>query len=57
MSCKCIEQVNNKLTNGALDIALIDGFLDIEYKGCRCGEFEEFIEINYCPICGEKIEK
>lgn len=55
MGCNCIKDMNKKLKTSCLDIALIDSCLNIEYSGCACGEFEEIIEINYCPICGKKI--
>ena len=55
MNCNCMKDVNNKLQTSCLDIELIDGCLNIEYMGCSCGAFEEIIEINYCPICGNKI--
>lgn len=54
--CNCIEKLNEEI-NDALSIELIDGNkLCLDYSACRCGAFEKIIEINYCPICGEKLK-
>lgn len=54
--CNCIEELNESI-NQSLSIELIDeNKLCLDYNACRCGAFEEIIEINYCPICGEKLK-
>lgn len=52
--CNCIEKITKELT---ADYELVGNKLHIESWICQCGRFEDIIEINYCPICGEKINK
>lgn len=52
--CKCLENVTKDLT---ASYELIGNKLYVESWVCQCGRFEDIIEINYCPICGEKIKE
>lgn len=42
-----------KQNNFWIDIWLNDGSADIN---CECGEYEACMQINYCPMCGRKLE-
>lgn len=48
---ECSHQLNSMSINANLEI--IDNTLYISSSICACGEFEEEIKINYCPICGK----
>lgn len=53
MSCNCI---NDLKISGKCSIDLVGNKLTIESNICACGQFEEEIEIKYCPIYGKEIE-
>ena len=39
-----------------LEITLEGRKLDFYYQTCACGSFEDGLKINYCPMCGKKLE-
>lgn len=39
-----------------LDIGLSNNKLDFYFDTCACGYFEDELKINYCPMCGKKLE-
>ncbi|MFQ9298670.1 MAG: hypothetical protein ACLR4X_09695 [Clostridia bacterium] len=39
-----------------LDIGLSNNKLDFYFAACACGYFEDDFKINYCPMCGKKLE-
>ena len=39
-----------------LDIGLSNKKLDFYFHACACGYFEDELKINYCPMCGKKLE-
>ena len=39
-----------------LDIGLSNNKLDFYYQTCVCGFFEDELKINYCPMCGKRLE-
>ncbi len=56
--CECIKKLNETFKNTGLDVELMDkNKLYIDYFACACGSFSIVIEINYCPICGEKLKE
>lgn len=41
-----------------LEVDLINDKLNFSYNACACGSFEDSkLVINYCPMCGKKLEK
>lgn len=39
-----------------LDIELLNNKLEFYFDTCACGYFEDELKINYCPMCGKKLE-
>lgn len=54
---KCICQGADQYLESGLSIEIRNGNLEFDYTRCRCGSFEDKMEINFCPICGEKLDR
>ena len=39
-----------------LDIGLLNNKLNFYFDTCACGYFEDELKINYCPMCGKRLE-
>ncbi len=57
--CKPKEEIKKKESLSLiLEMILVDKDLKLTYDAYSCdSSFQEYIEINYCPMCGKKLEK
>ena len=44
------------LKPSGLSVYKKDNKIVLDYENCACGAFEQEIEINFCPVCGEDLQ-